>query len=57
MLFVIDGSKALRKAIRQVFGNDVPLQRCVQHKLRNVVEHLPERDREPVKLSDAHGDT
>ena len=50
MLFVIDGSKALRKAIRRVFGNDVPVQRCVQHKLRNVVEHLPERDREPVKL-------
>jgi putative transposase len=50
MLFVIDGSKALRKAIRQVFGNDVPVQRCAQHKLRNVVEHLPERDREPVKL-------
>ena len=46
MLFVIDGSKALRKAIRQVFGNDVPVQRCVQHKLRNVVEHLPERDRQ-----------
>ncbi|HUA03907.1 MAG TPA: IS256 family transposase [Solirubrobacteraceae bacterium] len=49
MLFVIDGSKGLRKAIRQVFGNDVPVQRCVQHKLRNVVDHLPERDREPVK--------
>ena len=31
MLFVIDGSKGLRKAIRQVFGNDVPVQRCVQH--------------------------
>jgi hypothetical protein len=31
----------LRKAIRQVFGNDVPVQRCVQHKLRNVVAHLP----------------
>jgi putative transposase len=31
LLFVIDGSKALRKAIRQVFGNDVPVQRCVQH--------------------------
>jgi putative transposase len=49
MLFVIDGSRALRKAIRLVFGNDVPVQRCVQHTLRNVVEHLPERDREPVK--------
>ena len=45
MLFVIDGSKGLRKAIRQVFGNDVPVQRCVQHKLRNVVEHLSPRAR------------
>jgi len=49
MLFVIDGSKALRKAIRQVFGNDVPVQRCVQHKERNVLDHLPERDRQPIK--------
>jgi putative transposase len=32
MLFVIDGSKASRKAIRQVFGDDVPVQRCVRHK-------------------------
>ena len=49
MLFVIDGSKALRRAIRQVFGNDVPVQRCVQHKQRNVIDHLPERDRQAVK--------
>ena len=49
MLFVIDGSRALRKAIRRVFGNDVPVQRCVQHKERNVLDHLPERDRESVK--------
>jgi transposase-like protein len=49
LLFVIDGSKALRKAIRQVFGNDVPVQRCTQHKQRNVLDHLPERDRQAVK--------
>jgi len=49
LLFVIDGSKALRKAIRRVFGNDVPVQRCIEHKQRNVLDHLPERDREPVK--------
>jgi putative transposase len=49
LLFVIDGSKALRKAIRQVFGNDAPVQRCVQHKQRNVLDHLPERDRDTVK--------
>jgi putative transposase len=49
LLFVIDGSKALRKAIRQVFGDDVPVQRCVRHKERNVLELLPERDRQPIK--------
>jgi putative transposase len=49
MLFVIDGSKGLRKAIRRVFGNDVPVQRCVQHKQRNVLDHLPERERPAVK--------
>jgi putative transposase len=49
MLFVIDGSKGLRKAIRQVFGNDVPVQRCGQHKERNVLDHLAERDRQAVK--------
>jgi putative transposase len=47
MLFVLDGSKALRKAVRTVFG-EVPVQRCVRHKERNVVRHLPERDRPPV---------
>ncbi len=32
-----------------MFGNDVPVQRCVQHKQRNVLDHLPERDRPAVK--------
>jgi len=49
LLFVIDGAKALRKAIRQVFGNKVPVQRCIQHKQRNVLDHLPERERPAVK--------
>ena len=48
ILFVIDGSKALRKAIRQVFG-EVPVQRCIRHKERNVLDHLRERDRPAVK--------
>jgi transposase-like protein len=47
MLFVLDGSKALRKAVRTVFG-EVPVQRCVRHKERNVIRHLAERDRPPV---------
>src|SRR3989442_2727089 len=48
MLFVIDGAKALRKAIRNVFG-EAPVQRCLRHKERNVTEHLPERDRPNVQ--------
>ena len=48
MLFVLDGSKALRKAVRSVFG-EVPVQRCLWHKERNVMGHLPERDRPHVK--------
>jgi transposase-like protein len=48
ILFVIDGAKALRKAIRAVFG-EAPVQRCVRHKERNVLEHLPERERPLVK--------
>src|SRR3989442_9028157 len=44
ILFVIDGAKALRKAIRNVFG-EAPVQRCVRHKERNVIDHLPERER------------
>jgi putative transposase len=49
ILFVIDGAKALRKAIRDVFGERAPVQRCVRHKERNVLDHLPERDRPQVK--------
>jgi len=40
-LFVIDGSKALRAAIRDVFGDRALVQRCQVHKRRNVVGHLP----------------
>jgi putative transposase len=40
-LFVIDGAKALRAAIDQVYGANQPVQRCRQHKLRNVLGHLP----------------
>ncbi len=41
-LFVIDGSKALRAGIERVFGEKVPVQRCRNHKLRNVRDHLPQ---------------
>jgi putative transposase len=48
VLVVLDGSKALRAAVDDVFG-PVPVQRCVRHKERNVLDHLPERDRPLVK--------
>ncbi len=55
LLFVIDGGKALSKAIRQVFGGKAPIQRCRRHKERNVLEHLPEAERPLVqrRLRDA----
>jgi transposase-like protein len=48
-LFVIDGSKALRKAIDQVFGGENPVQRCRNHKVRNVLGHLPKDQHEQAK--------
>ena len=45
-LFVIDGSAGLRKAILHTFGKWALIQRCQLHKMRNVLEHLPERKRE-----------
>jgi len=48
VLIVLDGGKALRAAVDAVFGH-MPVQRCVRHKERNVLDHLPERDRPAVK--------
>jgi transposase-like protein len=41
-LFVIDGAKALRSAIDEVFGSSQHIQRCRNHKLRNVLDEVPE---------------
>jgi transposase-like protein len=41
-LWVIDGGKALRKAIVECFGALALIQRCQEHKRRNVIEHLPQ---------------
>lgn len=48
-LFVIDGSKALRKAINAVYGENNPVQRCRNHKVKNVMDHLPEELKDQVK--------
>ena len=39
-LFIIDGAKALSKAIRNTFGRYTPIQRCQVHKARNITERL-----------------
>ena len=49
ILFVIDGSKALRAAINAVFGAQQPVQRCRAHKLRNVLDYLPKDQRAQTK--------
>jgi len=50
-LFVIDGSKALRKAINSIFGSANPVQRCRNHKIRNVLDYLPEDQKQQVKTT------
>ncbi len=48
-LFVLDGGKALRKAVVDVFGERAKIQRCQAHKLRNVLDQLPDYMRPTVK--------
>ena len=48
LLIVIDGAKALHRAVIDTFGERVLIQRCRQHKKRNVTEALPERMRSAV---------
>ena len=48
ILFVIDGGKALRRAIKDVFGEHALVHRCHRHKERNVTDLLAERDRPAV---------
>ncbi len=50
-LFVIDGSKALRAAIDAVFGPENFVQRCRNHKERNVVGHLPKDQHEQARAT------
>lgn len=41
LLVVIDGSKGLRAGVEQVFGPEMPVQRCTYHKRENVIAYLP----------------
>jgi putative transposase len=48
-LYVLDGSKALSAAVRRAAGKAAVIQRCQIHKLRNVVDHLPEEYQPQVR--------
>ncbi len=50
-LFVIDGSKALRKAIDAAYGRENPVQRCRNHKRKNVLNHVPDSMKDTVKTT------
>jgi putative transposase len=51
LLVVIDGEKALHKAVVEVFGARALIQRCREHKKRNVSEALPEQFRASVRTA------
>ena len=48
-LFIVDGAKALSKAIRNTFGVAAAIQRCQVHKGRNIIERLPQHLHASVK--------
>ncbi len=59
ILFVIDGSKGLRKGIQTVLGKQAIIQRCQWHKRENVIAYLPksEQSRFRRKLQKAYEQT
>ena len=50
ILVVIDGGKALKQSVRDVFGKFALIQRCQVHKKRNVLDHLPESMRDEIGM-------
>ncbi|MCP5085178.1 MAG: IS256 family transposase [Alphaproteobacteria bacterium] len=48
-LFIVDGAKALSKAIRRTFGADIPIQRCQIHKARNITDRLDPKHHASVR--------
>ena len=50
-LYVLDGVKALSKAVKDVFGKKAVIQRCQVHKKRNVLSYLPESEQANVSVA------
>jgi len=49
LLFVVDGSKGFRKAIKTVCGKQALIQRCTWHKLEYIKSYLGEEHQKAVK--------
>jgi len=49
ILFVVDGSKGIIKAIKKTFGEYAQIQRCQWHKRENVISYLPKGKQELIK--------
>ena len=49
-LYVVDGSKGIRRAIQNHAGEAAFIQRCQEHKIRNVCGHLPESEQPAVRF-------
>ncbi len=49
LLFIVDGSKGMKKAILEVFENKAIIQRCWWHKRENILSYLPEGIHSQIK--------
>lgn len=49
-LYLLDGSKALSTAVRRKAGDAAFVQRCQLHKIRNVMDHLPEEHKHAFRF-------
>jgi len=49
MLFVLDGSKALAAAVKRLCGSQVRIQRCQQHKIRNVLGYVAKKHHDDIR--------
>jgi len=54
VLFIIDGSKGIRKAITNVFGSYALIQRCQWHKRENVLSYLPKSQKTSMRKKLQH---
>ena len=49
ILFIVDGSKGMKKAIQEVFEHKAVIQRCIWHKRENILSYLSENLHSHIK--------